>query len=347
MTAPVADTIVLTWNGLDMIRSFLDSYRECTRIPTRLIIIDNGSTDGTAEFLKTVNSAGDLEIKTVLNTENAGFVKGMNQGIGLSSAPFVCLANNDLSFTKGWLEEIVSVFESNKEIGVLNPASNNLGIRQELSLKSKGIFAEMPFCIGFCMVIRRQVIDKAGSLSEEFSPLFYEDTDYSLKALRAGYLIGVAKGAYVFHKEHGSVNRLGSKKEEYFSNSRVAFRKKWGKILRVLFTVSDASGIDRILPQAVELCRSGNHVWVAVRGLNRTGSDIFAERGMTEHTGVRFFGFRNVLHLAWMTLIKKKRYSCVITGNALLRLLLKFSGFNVFAVFEAEKIKTLKYAPED
>ena len=54
------------------------------------------------------------------------------------------------------------------------------------------------------MLIRRSLIDKVGGLSEEFMPMFFEDTDYSMKSNQAGYKVGVAKKSYVWHQEHAS-----------------------------------------------------------------------------------------------------------------------------------------------
>ena len=355
MAESQVDVVVLTWNQKTVFTEFIDSFFTYSKMPCRLIIIDNASSDGTREYLATLKKTDIIELKILLNSENKGFVEGMNQGIAISSAPYVCLANNDLVFTQGWLEEIISVFESNKSIGILNPSSNNLGVRPDTDVEIdefssalhqgfKGVFVEMPFCIGFCMVIRREVIEKVGGFSKEFAPFFYEDTDYSLKALRAGYLIGVAKGAYVLHKEHVSVNKLGNKREEYFSRSREAFQSKWGMILRILFVATDEAGIDSVLLQAIDLARNGNYVWIAVKRLRKTSSEIFRQRKLPEHSGVHFFSYGNILYLAWKVIIKKKRYAVVIIKSVFLRSLFSFLGFNVFDIYDGEKIAALKYA---
>jgi len=355
MRSAAVDIIILTWNQKQVLVDCVESFFTHTKVPCRLIIIDNASSDGTREYLAALKGTDIIDLKFLLNSENIGFVKGMNQGISISDAPFVCLANNDLVFTKGWLEEIISVFESNKNIGVLNPSSNNLGVRpgsdveidafsSALQQKFKGVFGEMPFCIGFCMVIRREVIKKIGGFSEEFSPFFYEDTDYSLKVLKAGYLIGVAKGAYVLHKEHVSVNKLGRKKEEYFSKSREAFQKKWGRILRILFVATDEAAIDSILLPAIDLARNGNYVWIAVKGLRVSSSEIFRQRKFPEHSGVRFFSYGNIFHLVWKVIIKKKRYMVVIAKSRSLRSIFSLLGFNVLDRYDGEKIRALKYA---
>lgn len=177
------DVIVLTWNQLDTTRKCISSFLETTTLPCRLIIIDNASSDKTRDYLATLTSAGNTKIEVIFNKENLGYVGGVNQGIAIYEAPYACLANNDLVFTKGWLEEILSIFEKDNRIGVLNPNNGSevgpedqklLGSSiDKLKEKYQGVYAEKTFCTGFCMVIRREVIQKVGGLSEEFSPFFF------------------------------------------------------------------------------------------------------------------------------------------------------------------------------
>lgn len=314
---PLADVIVLCWNNLNTTKQFVDSFFAHTGIDCRLIMIDNASTDGTGDYLRSLKRSGNIALEVILNGRNLGFVEGMNQGIERSLAPYVCLANNDLFFTDGWLEEIISVFESDRRIGVLNPNSNNLGLRpavgqdlyslaQQLHREFKGGFAEMPFCIGFCMVIRREVFAGAGRLSEEFSPFYFEDSDFSLKAEKAGYLIGVSRGSYVWHDEHGSLGSLGRKNEEYFARSRGIFRKKWGKILKLLIILDNEKKLGEALDQAITLARGGNFVRIAVKGLTAGREEIFRKYKQIEHSGISFLGYRLALALIWKVLVKKK-----------------------------------------
>ena len=90
-------------------------------------------------------------------------------------------------------------------------------------------------------------------LSRDFAPLYFEDTDYSMKVKKAGYLIGIAKAAYVWHQEHSSFKQAKERQKEIFSKNRETFEKKWGKILRVVWIMSSyqevldnlSVGIDR------------------------------------------------------------------------------------------------------
>ncbi len=349
------DVIVLAWNKLEVTKSFVESFFAHTGVNCRLIIIDNGSTDGTAEYLAALKGTGKISVKAVINPENLGFVKGMNQGIAVSDAPYVCLANNDLLFTDGWLEEIIRMFESTPSIGVLNPNSNNLGARPAkgellsrfaagLGEKYRGCFEEMPFCIGFCMCIRRAVIEKAGSLSEEFMPMFFEDTDYSLKAAKAGYLIGVAKGAYVWHKEHASF-KLGERKwEEIFSRNKKIFQRKWGKTLRITWVLENNSELDSVLNDAVILSRSGNFVRVAVKNLKGSQAAELRGRNFSAIAPIKFSGFQSYWEIFWKLIVKKKRPDLVINKRRFLNAALSVLGYRFLDKYNAESIAKIKYA---
>jgi GT2 family glycosyltransferase len=323
----LCDVIVLTWNQLEIIKTFADSFISNTFLPSRLIIIDNNSNDGTKEYLLSLKNTPFCHFQIILNEENKGFVGGMNQGIKISQAEYVCLANNDVIFTKSWLEEIISIFEKNQRIGLINPNSNNLGaippknssleeFAQSLRKKYKGTFVEMPFCIGFCMVIKKEVIEKVGGLSKEYFPMFFEDTDYSMKVKKEGYLIGVAKGSYVYHQEHASFKQWPKEKEKVFLRSREVFFKKWGKILRIAFVLEKVKDLDDSLEELIDLARKGNFIWVFIRKQYINREDFFKSRDLVEHSGINFVNYNNLFDLLWKILKKKKKFSLIVMKNS-------------------------------
>jgi len=347
------DIVMLTYNKQELTKNCIDSFLANTKTPCRLIVIDNCSTDETREYLSTLKDTSICKFKVIFNRENRGFVGGMNQGIELSRAPYICLANNDLLFGPGWLAEMISVFAKFDQVGLLNPNSNSLGARipsgstlssysQELTTNYKNVFTELPFCIGFCMMIKRQVVEKAGGLSDEFYPMFFEDTDYSLKVQKCGYLIGVAKAAYVWHKEHGSLKQLGPDKEKNFLKSKATFVRKWGRILRVAGVVNNEQELLEVLHSAVDIARSGNYVWIFTRGYRTKRSEVFKKCGLLEHSGVNFIPFNNSFGLFWKIVKKKKRYDVIIDSSCFRRRLLK--GYNLFDRFDPQAIEAVKHS---
>jgi GT2 family glycosyltransferase len=319
------DIVVLTWNHIEITKKFFDSLLFNTSLKIKIIVVDNGSIDGTRKYLGELKERLADKLEVVLNQENRGFVRGVNQGLAVSTAPYVCLANNDLIFTNGWLDEMVGLFESNKSIGILNPNSNNLGthimekgsvesLAIELKNRYGGVFAEMPFCIGFCMVMRREIIDKSKGLSEDYIPMFFEDSDISMKAKEMGYLIGVAKGAYVWHKEHGSF-REGSESAQIFKKSRITFEKKWGKTLRIALVEDSYKDLLNDMNCAIKLGRQGNFVTFYIKNIDVLREDVFKFLNIYDHSAVQFKKFISYSSLILQILVKKKKFDLIILKN--------------------------------
>lgn len=354
--APVCDIVVLTWNKVDITRRFIKSFLSHTPLPTRLIIIDNASTDGTPEYLAGLKSEPQCAIQVILNKENYGFVSGMNQGIALTSAPYVCVANNDLLFTDGWLEEMLAVLEKDPQIGLLNPNSNTFGVRApegtsvdmfaaDLRKSRAGRFVEMPFCIGFLMCVPRKVLAAAGGFSEAFKPMFYEDRDYSLTVAKMGYLIGMAQGAYVWHDEHTSVEQLSDRGEGHFARSRAAFEKKWGRTLRILYLPDGGKVTRDDLEKCIHTVRGGNFVTVAVQDPPMKGRkyEFFKKYGLVRHTGIYFIHHKNILRIIRHIFFKKKKSHALVMPPSAASRFLKLMGVVVFDRFDEKKIEALKY----
>ena len=333
----LCDIVVITWNRKEIIKSFVESFLDSTSSICKLIIIDNASSDGTVDYLLSLKDTEKCKFKIVLNKENNGFVEGVNQGIKISEAPYVCWANNDLIFYQGWLEEVLSILQKNKTIGAVSPNSNSLGVHPpqgvslslfaaELREKYKGIFVEMPFCVGFCLVVKREVIDKIEGLSRDFAPLYFEDTDYSMKVKKAGYLIGIAKAAYVWHQEHSSFKQAKERQKEIFSKNRETFEKKWGKILRVVWIMSSYQEVLDNLSVGIELARCGNYLTFYVKATAIRREDIFKTKATFEHSGVQFKRFDSYIRLIWNIIIKKKKFDLVICKDNFLSRIFRMLG---------------------
>ena len=161
------------------------------RSPYRLILIDNGSDSETRDYLKSL-SIKDVDVMLIRNEQNLGFVKAVNQGLKASNAPYVCLLNNDTITSPGWLERLADFAESHKDAGLLNPVCDGhldtpIDEYARRLESNKGRYMEMNQCFGFCMLIKREVIDRIGYLDEAFGIGGFDDTDYSMRAHKAGY----------------------------------------------------------------------------------------------------------------------------------------------------------------
>lgn len=214
--------VILTRNQLPITAGCLESIRRHTPEPHEIIIIDNGSTDGTPDFIR-------LQSDIILhqNQDNAGFAKGCNQGIALATGEYVLFLNNDTVVTKGWLTHMLQVMESEEHAGMVGPVSNFTSGHQRIpvsytELSQLDAFAEtytaaqagnrlqVRRLIGFCLLARRSLLDEIGGFDERYRIGNYEDDDLCLRAIRHGYTLHVALDAYVHHYGHMTMAGLES-----------------------------------------------------------------------------------------------------------------------------------------
>lgn len=159
-----------------------------------------------------------------LNQKNLGFVKNNNNAVEkiIDKTGDVLFLNSDTKVTKGCMEEMQRVLYSRKDIGIVNPRSNNATIwsvpmngefsekfdkSYEYWRKLKKIIPEMyiaPTSHGFCMMVRREVIKQVGLFDEIYGKGYAEENDFTMRAREAGWLCATANRAFVFHFESRS-----------------------------------------------------------------------------------------------------------------------------------------------
>ena len=314
------DIIIPVWNQLAFTKDCVDSIKKNTDgNDWRLIIIDNASGPETKTYLETVKASGELPLMLIRNEENLGFVKAVNQGINASDAPFICLLNNDTLVARGWLKEMVAIADSRPDIGIVNPSSNNLGQRpangEPIELYAEkikagaGKFTELGAAIGFCMLIKREVINKIGLFDEIYGMGNFEDTDFSRKAVKEGYICVRACGAYVYHRESSSFGKVKTFNEDFNRNKEI-FEFRWGKPQRVAYILDqyDANILKRLEADSMKLARGGNWVWFFIKD----DAQIPAHSNIRKITlGKGKFYIKTILKI----LTKKKRFSEIFVGE--------------------------------
>lgn len=240
MTQPQCDLILLSWNHQEETQPCLDSLFQATDVPARLLIVDNGSEPPVRRFLAAVKPRGMItEVRLLQNERNEGFSRGMNRGIRASTAPYVCLLNNDVRVTRGWLRQMLAVADAHPTIGVVNPDHTTadgeqatLEVRADRLAAQRGRYTELGMCNGFCMLVKRDVLDRIGLLSEEVERIFFEDEDFCMRAKVAGYQCVFAHAAFVRHTEHRTVGRM-REREALFERNRHWCYQQWGGWIRV------------------------------------------------------------------------------------------------------------------
>lgn len=231
--------ITLTWNKLEQAtKLYLDSlYKYTDENLFDLILVDNGSTDGTVEYLSKFASEHS-NINVIYNSENLGYSKGNNIGIKSildKDYEFVALLNNDILFTPDWLEKTIDIFNKDPQLGMVSPRiqkkkditrENYLSKYQHFLNKYKTHSGDLSYSLEplfCCVVIKKCVVEKIGLMDENFSPAFWEDNDYCFRAMYAGYSLARSNVSFVFHNHSTSSKSLPS---EIFKNNREYFFKK-------------------------------------------------------------------------------------------------------------------------
>ena len=115
---PQVSIIIPAFNNLALTRQCLEAVRKTADpVPAEIIVVDNGSTDGTSAYLLQEQEAGHLQ--AIINSENLGFAKACNQGARAAAGHYIVFLNNDTIAQPHWLEEMVHVAESDTNIGIV------------------------------------------------------------------------------------------------------------------------------------------------------------------------------------------------------------------------------------
>ncbi|EPR26816.1 glycosyltransferase [Anoxybacillus geothermalis] len=259
--------VILTHNKLDYTKQCIESIRQYTRSGTyEIIVVDNHSTDGTVEWLKK-----QADTRTIFNDENVGFPKGCNQGIQIATGENILLLNNDVVVTKHWLDHLLACLYSADDIGAVGPVTNSAAYYSTIpvsytSIDEMHVFAsqhnvldpnkweERLKLIGFCMLIKKEAIDKVGLLDERFTPGNFEDDDYSVRLRQAGYRLMLCKDTFIHHYGSVSWKDDGSGYSKLLRDNQKKFEEKWNVDV-------EAYNIEREMIDRIEVDRQ-SHVSV-------------------------------------------------------------------------------------
>lgn len=233
--------ILPSYNGLTLLQQAIAAIRMNTNeqeTPYELIVVDNGSKDGTCEWLVREG------IACISLPTNHGFPRACNLGMRLAMGDSLLLLNNDVIVTQGWLSGLLRTLYSQAEIGMVGPITNHASGRQQVSypfasLQEFHLIAAEVRCkdpapepimrlIGFCLLIKKEVYDRVGEFDERFAPGHYEDDDYCLRVRMCGYGLRMCTNVLVYHE--GSVSFKRNHAEEVrqlVERNRQQFIAKW------------------------------------------------------------------------------------------------------------------------
>ncbi|MEO8727522.1 MAG: glycosyltransferase family 2 protein [Acidobacteriaceae bacterium] len=224
---PLISVVIVSWNAKRYVDECLSSLYSDRQVCFEVIVVDNGSSDGTPEMV----CASYPQARLVRNSENLGFARANNIGIEISRGKYLFLINSDVNVPPGCLSRLLSYMEEHPEIGLLGPqmrgadgsvrrscmrlptvanafcrtfaidmlTKNASGLRSQLMLDfSHDKIADVEVLNGWFWVVRRQALDQVGLLDPRFF-IYAEDLDWCHRFRKAGWRLVFYPEAYAVH----------------------------------------------------------------------------------------------------------------------------------------------------
>jgi len=206
--------VVCSHDALEKTRACLESLRRTADPdhPTELLFVDNGSTDGSAEWL-----AAQPDIRLIRNAANLGAPAARNQALAVARGAFVAFLDNDVVVTPGWLRRLLFHAAARPAAGCVGACADRASHGQTVDYDGPmdpaalAEFAERRArahdrtskraltMASFCLLVKREVIQEIGGFDERFSPWGFEDDDLTLRAALAGFENRIALDVFVRH----------------------------------------------------------------------------------------------------------------------------------------------------
>lgn len=256
---PDLSIVTVNFNGLgdtiEMITSIKNSIRSTI---CEIIVVDNASDNNEALSISQYFREDPL-IKTIRSEKNLGFAGGNNLGFEIATAPYIMLLNNDTYVDQDSFHYLIEFLEKEKRAGVVSPKilfadpPNNIQFAgytpmSKITLRNsligfdepdKGQYntaTRTPYCHGACMVVKREVIDRAGDMPEIYF-LYYEELDWCTRISEAGYTLWYEPKATIYHKESRSTGRNSPFRTYYLTRNRLLFAKRNLKGLNIFLSI--------------------------------------------------------------------------------------------------------------
>jgi hypothetical protein len=231
-TRPSVSIAIVNWNTRELLRACLASLPfDSPALALDVIVVDNGSTDGSPEMV----AAEFPAVRLIRNTENAGFVRATNQGLLAGTGDFLFMLNSDTEVRPGCLERLVEVAASDPAIGAVGPRllnpdgtpqvsvapfplvihrllpsrfehAYNVRVEQHLLASTSGV-SRVDWMSGAALLFRRDVLERVGPLDERYF-MWYDDVDWAQKLRKAGYDRVFVPDAVIVHHGRSSARKL-------------------------------------------------------------------------------------------------------------------------------------------
>jgi GT2 family glycosyltransferase/glycosyltransferase involved in cell wall biosynthesis/peptidoglycan hydrolase CwlO-like protein len=247
---PLTSIIIPVFNQMNYTKQCIDRIRNNTAKPFQIIIVNNGSTDGTKEYLDSLQSS---EFKIQHLNENTGFVNACNQGAKIASGEYLVFLNNDTLPEGGWLEALISAMENFPNVGAvgaklvypdgkLQEAGSlvfsdstpwNYGKGDDPEKPQYNYIRETPYSSAACLLIPRKLFEQIGGFDKRYSPAYWEDVDLAFEVRKRGLKVIYQPAARIIHFEGitGGTN-LNSGYKKFQVRNQEIFCEKWADELK-------------------------------------------------------------------------------------------------------------------
>jgi GT2 family glycosyltransferase len=216
--------VVVTFNSVGTLPNCISSVLAQLGPRDEIVVVDNDSVDGTTAYVERI-ARRDSRIRLVVNSENAGYSKACNRGLLASKGKYLLTLNPDTVLAPGALKRLIRPLTKN--CAATGPLSDNVGAAQfvgnyvpkalspemlaaELSREYEGQTRPAKLLIGFCLALRRDVLDEVGLLCEE-TELGADDLELSWRLRELGHSLAIAPDAFVHHEGGASFAKSESR----------------------------------------------------------------------------------------------------------------------------------------
>ena len=207
--------IILFFNELHYVDSCLQSTLNYLPSNMEIIVVDNGSSDGTQVYIHETYP----DVTLIRSDENLGYSGGNNLGVINSKGEYLVFLNGDTSFDSDWISPLINVLQQDSQVGIVNPKIllrnnpeyiNACGLNMHYTglpglrgwMHSVNDFdqrADLRASSGAAFAMRRSVYDRIGGLDDHFFPIYMEDVDLSWRLILCGYRCVYIPDAVLFH----------------------------------------------------------------------------------------------------------------------------------------------------
>jgi len=218
--------ITLSFDNQEFTEKFVESIRENTSLDYELIIVDNGSTKDTQEWVKEVSD------NSIIFELNQGFAKGFNAGIKIASGEYIMMANNDTEFPPNWDINLIENFSLYDKVGMVSPTytsgAGTIALRKSIGenqiLLQK--FGKYPSGVGY--LSKRSFINNIiGGWSEDYYLASGEDADFCYRIWSQNYNIVIDERVLIKHEGKVTTKSKIPKWKKLWKKNARLFRRKW------------------------------------------------------------------------------------------------------------------------